>query len=149
METLSFTLGILSVIIIAAVIVLVWGTVKVLKQGKQIDENNKWFQSSIDNVWRSKEEDRRVNYDREERFTRELDKRFENFERMIHDEVKEINLKIEDVHRRIDEAYRQIYQTIDDQNLQSKSYTDSRIDKLIDTYFEMKGISSKKQVIKG
>ena len=129
METLSFTLGILSVIIIAAVIVLVWGTVKVLKQGKQIEENNKWFQSSIDNVWRGKEEDRRINYEREERLHRELEKRFEDVTRVIDNNHNEV--------------FRSMNDQITDSVTQSKSYTDSRIDKLIDTYFEMKGLNKK------
>lgn len=134
METLSFTLGILSVIIIAAVIVLVWGTVKVLKHGKQIEENNKWFQSSIDNVWRGKEEDRRVNYEREERLHRESEKRFEDITRVIDNNHNEV--------------FRSMNDQITDSVTQSKSYTDSRIDKLIDTYFEMKGLN-KKQTING
>ena len=129
METLSFTLGILSVIIIAAVIVLVWGTVKVLKHGKQIEENNKWFQNSIDNVWRGKEEDRRVNYEREERLHRELEKRFEDVTRVIDNNHNEV--------------FRSMNDQITDSVTQSKSYTDSRIDKLIDTYFEMKGLNKK------
>ena len=134
METLSFTLGILSVIIIAAVIVLVWGTVKVLKQGKQIEENNKWFQSSIESIWRGKEEDRRVNYEREERLHRESEKRFEDMTRVVDNNHNEV--------------FRSMNDQITDSVTQSKSYTDSRVDKLIDTYFEMKGLN-KKQTING
>ena len=91
METLSFTLGVLSVIITAFVVVLVWGVVKVVKQQEQINEINN---------------------------------RFEDFVR--HSDHIET------------EMYRQINDQVADAVTQSKSYTDSRIDK-----------TSSKQVIKG
>jgi predicted PurR-regulated permease PerM len=47
METLSFTLGVLSVIITAFVVVLVWGIVKVVKQQEQINEINNRFEDLI------------------------------------------------------------------------------------------------------
>ncbi len=91
METLSFTLGVLSVIITAFVVVLVWGIVKVVKQEKQINEINNRFEDLV----------------------RQSD----------HTET---------------EMYRQINDQVADAVTQSKSYTDSRIDK-----------TSSKQVIKG
>jgi len=47
METLSFTLGVLSVIITAFVVVLVWGIVKVVKQQEQINEVNNRFEDLV------------------------------------------------------------------------------------------------------
>jgi|Laugrespbdmm15sd_2_1035082.scaffolds.fasta_scaffold03180_11 predicted PurR-regulated permease PerM len=47
METLSFTLGVLSVIITAFVVVLVWGIVKVVKQQEQINEINNRFEDLV------------------------------------------------------------------------------------------------------
>jgi predicted PurR-regulated permease PerM len=47
METLSFTLGVLSVIITAFVVVLVWGIVKVVKQQEQINGINNRFNEFI------------------------------------------------------------------------------------------------------
>jgi len=49
METLSFTFGVLSVIIVAFVAMLVWGIVKVVKQQKQINS----IQSEIERVWQN------------------------------------------------------------------------------------------------
>ena len=49
METLSFTLGVLSVIVVAFVAVLVWGIVKVVKQQKQINS----LQSELERVWQN------------------------------------------------------------------------------------------------
>ena len=53
METLSFTLGVLSVIIVAFVAVLVWGIVKVVKQQKQINSLEKDMQREVDNIHRN------------------------------------------------------------------------------------------------
>jgi predicted PurR-regulated permease PerM len=112
METLSFTLGVLSVIIAAFVAVLVWGIVKVVKQQKQIN----------------------------------------SFEKEIETLHRYINESSSNVHTRLSEVDRNAYQMMQnhEQNItqQCKSYTDSRIDKLVDTYFEMKEIN-KKQLIKG
>ena len=49
METLSFTFGVLSVIIVAFVAMLVWGIVKVVKQHQQINS----IQSEIERVWQN------------------------------------------------------------------------------------------------
>jgi len=133
MEIISFTLGVLTIIIAAFVAVLVWGIVKVVKQQKQIDETAKCNQDAFNSVWRNFDEDRKHRYDDSQRIQRE------------------VNLQIEDLSRRLDhtesEMYRQINDQVADAVTQSKSYTDSRIDKLIDTYFEV--IGSKKQIIKG
>ena len=157
MNTLAFTLGVLSVIITAFVVVLVWGIVKVVKQQKQIDSNHKWFEDSINNIWRSKEEDRRINYEREQSLQRHLDERFKEFERTVDSIHREVSSRLDSetnsIHRRIDEVERQTYQLVNDQITdsvtQTKSYTDSRIDKLIDAYFEYGELNKKKQVIKG
>jgi hypothetical protein len=45
-------------------------------------------------------------------------------------------------------AYQAMQSQDQETTQQCKSYTDSRIDKLVDTYFEMKEIN-KKQLIKG
>ena len=112
METLSFTLGILSVIIIAAVIVLVWGTVKVLKQEKEIKNLNTELERAISDIYRNSS-----------------------------DETSRLNRRLNDMDRN---AYEQMKSYFDE----NKSYTDKRIDKLVDTYFEIKEIN-KKQLIKG
>jgi predicted PurR-regulated permease PerM len=116
METLSFTLGILSVIIVAFVAVLVWGIVKVVKQQKQINFLENYSHKEIETLHRY------------------------------------INESSGNMHTRLSEMDRNAYQMMQnhEQNItqQCKSYTDSRIDKLVDTYFEMKEIN-KKQLIKG
>jgi predicted PurR-regulated permease PerM len=112
METLSFTLGVLSVIIVAFVAVLVWGIVKVVKQQKQINS---------------------------------LERETENIHRYTNESTNSTYTRINEMERN---AY-QAMQSQDQETIQQcKSYTNSRIDKLVDTYFEMKEIN-KKQLIKG
>jgi predicted PurR-regulated permease PerM len=49
METLSFTFGVLSVIIVVFIAMLVWGIVKVVKQHQQINS----ISSEIERVWQN------------------------------------------------------------------------------------------------
>ena len=112
METLSFTLGVLSVIIVAFVAVLVWGIVKVVKQQKQINS---------------------------------FEKEIETLHRYINESSGNMHTRLSEMDRN---AYQQMQEYDHEITQQCKSYTDSRIDKLVDTYFEMKEIN-KKQLIKG
>ena len=89
METLSFTFGVLSVIIVAFVAMLVWGIVKVVKQQKQINS----IQSEIERVW-------------------------QNQSRMS-----------DELHQRIGQSQDYSIRQIDE----TRSYIDSRIDKLSGT----------------
>ena len=117
METLSFALGVLSVVAATFVVIIVLGIVKVIKQQKQIQ----YLETTTDDRIRDL---RRLN----DEIYRRMDDRFESMGRIIEDDRKELNRKIS----------------------QSISYTDSRIDKLIDTYFEYKNINkNNKEIIKG
>ena len=96
MNTLVFTLGVLSVIITAFVVVLVWGIVRVVKQEKQIKQ-----------------------------LQIELDKTNENMYRSNDSTRAELHRRIEDIGYHAD---LQMKKYIDE----SKSYTDSRLDKFIE-----------------
>ena len=146
METLSFTLGVLSVVIAAFVAVIVWGIVKVVKQGKQINSLNKLIDDLGQSQWRMRDEDSRNQREREQYHERHLEKQFEDIKREISENHQEL-------HSRIDSEVQDLHTTINDQVTdsitQSKSHTDSRIDKLIDAYFEYGELNKKKQIIKG
>jgi hypothetical protein len=117
METLSFTLGVLSVISVAFVIVLVWGIVKVIKQQKQIKDLQLY-----------NEETRQILYKTQDEMYRSMRDYNNDFNRVIDYDRKEINQRIDNCH----------------------SYIDSRIDKLIDTYFDIKNLNkNNKELIKG
>jgi predicted PurR-regulated permease PerM len=89
METLSFTFGVLSVIIVVFIAMLVWGIVKVVKQQQQINS----ISSEIERVWQN-----------QSRMSDELHQR---------------------INQHQDYSIRQIDET--------RSYIDSRIDKLSGT----------------
>jgi predicted DNA-binding protein YlxM (UPF0122 family) len=83
-----------------------------------------------------------------------IDRRFENLEHHYSDEIKEINdtinVRTDGVYIRIKEETVSLERHMDHMLETSKKYTDSRIDKLVDSYFEQKEILSKtKQIIKG
>ena len=116
MGTMYFVLGMLSIIAAAIVSVLVWGVVKINKQ-----------QQSLNHIKRMMEEAPRELNDKMSILYRDMD------DRATH------------IHRRIDEAdanmsreFERIYNHIAD----ARSYTDSRIDKVL-------GTTGAKQVIKG
>jgi uncharacterized membrane protein (DUF106 family) len=117
METMYFVLGMLSVVATIFVAVIVWGLLKIKKQETIIRE----LMSRMD-------EDRRQFYEEARGMTQTFDRRFDDVWGVFRDVRNEmVELSKSDVEL-------------------SKSYTDSRIDKLIDTYFDM--VSAKKQIIK-
>lgn len=112
-----FVLGMLSIIAVTFVAVVVWGLLKIKNQQRSIEI---------------------------------LQQRLDEMPRQFYDETRNITQTFD---RRIDDVwggFRDIRNEMvelckSDVEL-SKSYTDSRVDKLIDTYFDM--VSAKKQIIK-
>lgn len=113
METLSFALGAASVGVLSIVVALIW----VLLRVKEIvKEQNNTIESLLN-------------------LERILSQRMDNSENHYSDEIKEV---YNTIHSRVDEVYRnlepkieQSHRHIDDLHSESMSYTDSRIDKLI------------------
>ena len=112
-----FVLGMLSIVAVAFVAVVVWGLLKIKNQQRSIEI---------------------------------LQQRLDEMPRQFYDETRNITQTFD---RRIDDVWggfrdirnEMVERSKSDLEL-SKSYTDSRIDKLIDTYFDM--VSAKKQIIK-
>jgi hypothetical protein len=117
METTMFTLGVLSITLAALVATVVYGIVTVLK-----------LKTELYNA-------------REDRYSiwRQLHKN--NGDIYLH-----YDRKIEDTHRDINMIEATMHNQIQYATTQSNSYTDKRIDKLVDTYFEVQSI--KKQILK-
>ena len=69
-----------------------------------------------------------------------------NVYRQLHDENQQIYRRFEEVQRDINMIEATMHNQIQYANTQSNSYTDKRIDKLVDTYFEVQSI--KKQILK-
>ena len=72
-----------------------------------------------------------------------LKRRLEDDERELS---RELNMVEYTLRNQTENQYTGLYQALDDVSRQDKAYTDKRIDKLIDTYFEHVG--SKKQILK-
>jgi hypothetical protein len=117
METMYFFLGVLTVVAAIVAGVITWGLLKINKQ-----------QRSIEILQQRLDEMPRQFYDETRNITQTFDRRFEDVWGIFRDIRNDVvELSKSDVEL-------------------SKSYTDSRIDKLIDTYFDMVG--AKKQIIK-
>jgi DNA anti-recombination protein RmuC len=144
METMYFVLGMLSIIGVIAIATIVWGIVKISKLLKVIKQQEEWI---INN-------ERQI-HDTLYRLREDLERRMDIMERhangYVTDLQREMAQKLEGLERDVtdhaDHLHLRIDSQITDAVTQSTSYTDRRIDKLIDTYFDI--VSAKKQVIKG
>lgn len=124
MEILYFILGMLSIIATISIGVIVWGVVKTTKLLKQVKLQEEYIADVNKDLWGGIEH----RYE-------DLQRRLDGMNRNAHDRVTDLQREIE--------------KRIDDSNAASFSYTDRRIDKLVDTYFEMKDLNKCKQILKG
>ena len=128
METTYFVLGVLSVVALIFIGVIAWGMVKISKQQDQIGS----LQDDIQGLMRTISQE--IDYT-----TRRMDTERQN----IHSEFRENNDRLE---RQLTDIWRGMDTRITDSIKESNSYTDKRIDKLIDTYFDIK---KNKDLLKG
>ena len=132
METIMFTLGILAMVLVALITTLVVGIVRVINHSKQI----KNLYSQLNDTERHLHD--RINDDRR------------RVEQIIVDTHRDINMVEGTLRNGMDHGLKAVNDQITDSVTQSKSYTDSRIDKLIDTYFVVKEAEqNNKKLIKG
>jgi flagellar motility protein MotE (MotC chaperone) len=124
METTYFVLGMLSVFALILIGVITWGLLMINKQQTQI----KNLQEDIQGLMRT--------ISTEMEYT---SRRIDNERRNIYDEIVNRN---NDVQKQLEYALREINQCDE----RSTRYTDKRIDKLIDTYFDIK---KNKDLLKG
>lgn len=146
METMYFVLGMLSIVAVAFVAVVVWGLLKIRKQ-----------EDEIKLLKGLNEDTHRLVYEVKNEIRQKIDRDIENIHQILSNDrrefIEETRRMSSNFDRRVDDVwggFRDIRNEMvelskSDVDL-SKSYTDSRIDKLIDTYFDM--VSAKKQIIK-
>ena len=115
-------------LIVGAIILatIVWGVLKISSLLKATNDHEQWIVNNDRHVWEALE-----------RLREELERRHEIGEQRAHGYVTDLQREMEV----------KTNSQITDAVTQSTSYTDKRIDKLIDTYFDIVG--AKKQVIKG
>jgi hypothetical protein len=124
METTYFVLGMLSVVALIFIGVITWGMFKISKQQTEIENLNEQITSVVRTISSEMEyTSRRIDSER----------------RNMYDEIVNRN---NDIQRQFEDVYRQLKECEDNSN----RYTDKRIDKLIDTYFDIK---KNKDLLKG
>ena len=128
METTYFVLGMLSVVALIFIGVITWGMFKISKQQTEIGSLKEDIQGLLRTI------SQEIEYT-----TRRIDSERQN----IHSELREYNDRLE---RQLTDVWRGMDTRITDSIKESNSYTDKRIDKLIDTYFDIK---KNKDLLKG
>lgn len=130
METqTAFVLGMLTITLVAIISVIVVGIVKIIKLQKLVKESNMYFQTCIQNIHQTEREN------------------VDNLHRRMDESHSETWREFERVGRDVTMVEQTLMNQINQAEQRSTSYMDSRIDKLIDTYFGMMAV--KKEVIKG
>lgn len=129
METTHyFVLGMLSVVALIFIGVITWGMFKISKQQTEIGSLKEDIQGLVRTI------SQEIEYT-----TRRIDSERQH----IQSEVREYNDRLE---RQLIDIWRGMDTRITDSIKESNSYTDKRIDKLIDTYFDIK---KNKDLLKG
>jgi hypothetical protein len=117
METMAYVLGVLTITLIAMISVIVVGIIKIIKLQKHVNEIN-------------------LNYYRD----------MDHIHRRIEDTNSEVWRQFESAGKDVTMVEQTLMNQINQAEQRSTSYIDSRIDKLVDTYFEVMG---SKKMIKG
>ena len=140
MEITFFVLGMLTIILGALVATVVVGLLKITKLTKQVDELKRQHVQDVDGIYRHISDNQQG-----------LWRQFENAGRDVTMVEKTIMNHIDAKQRELEQSIDQLHRIDHDLNENAKRYTDSRIDKLIDTYFDLVGdkIREKKAIIKG
>ena len=128
METTYFVLGMLSVVALIFIGVITWGMFKINKQQTEIGS----LKDDIQGLLRTISQE--IEYT-----TRRIDSERQN----IQSDFREYNDRLE---RQLTDIWRGMDTRFTDSIKESNSYTDKRIDKLIDTYFDIK---KNKDLLKG
>ena len=128
METTYFVLGMLSVVALIFIGVIAWGMFKINKQQTEIENLKEGIQGLLRTI------SQEIEY---------TTRRIDSERQYIQSEVREYNDRLE---RQLTDIWRGMDTRITDSIKESNSYTDKRIDKLIDTYFDIK---KNKDLLKG
>jgi ketosteroid isomerase-like protein len=123
METTYFVLGMLSVVALIFIGVITWGMVKISKQQTEIGNLKEDIQGLV----------------------RTISQEIEDTTRRIDYERQNIQSEVRGYGDRLERQFTDIWRAMKDSISESNSYTDKRIDKLIDTY----DIKKEKDLLKG
>lgn len=132
MTVTAYVLGMLTIVLIAMLSVIVVGIVKIMKLQKQVNESNMYYETCIQNIHRTERE----NVDN---FLRRISEVNGEMWRQFEITGKDITMVDKTLQNKMENELKGVHTN-------TKRYIDSRIDKLIDTYFGMVGA---KEIIKG
>ena len=143
METTAYVLGMLTITLIAMISVIVVGIVKIIKLQKQVKQSDVYFEKCIQNIHQTERE----NLDH---IHRRIDDMQINLQRGISEVNGEMWRQFEITGKDITMVDKTLQNKMENElkgvHTNTKRYIDSRIDKLVDTYFEVMG---SKKMIKG
>jgi len=128
METTYFVLGMLSVVALIFIGVITWGMFKISKQQTEIGSLKEDIQGLLRTI------SQEIEY---------TTRRIDSERQYMQSEIREYNDRMD---RQLTDIWRGMDTKVTDSIKESNSYTDKRIDKLIDTYFDIK---KNKDLLKG
>jgi len=164
MEITSFVLGMLAIVTVALVAVIVVGIVKILKLTKQVKDLETTFfairgdlyrnlDERVQPIWRQFEDTGRDITMIEKTIRNQIDQTNQELHRRIDQINQELDLKIGQNKQEVERTVDDIHRAMGELSHSDRRYIDSRIDKLIDTYFEhigaKKPIRTNKEFING
>ncbi len=132
MATTAYVLGVLTILLIAMISVIVVGIVKIIKLQKQVKE-------ITENLYRDSEHTHRRIDDMQINLQRGISEVNGEMWRQFEITGKDITMVDKTLQNKMENELKGVHTN-------TKRYIDSRIDKLIDTYFGMVGA---KEIIKG
>lgn len=135
MEVTAYVLGMLTIVTVAFVAIIVVGLLRILKLTNRVNDLEMRLDREVEHV-----------YHRIENEHTEVWRQFENAGRDVTMVERTIMNQIDNTKKEMDQAIDQLHRIDGELNENARRYTDSRIDKLIDTYFDMVG---SKKLIKG
>lgn len=138
MEVTAYVLGMLTIVTVAFVTSIVVGLLRILKLTNRVNDLEMRLDREVEHVYRRFEGEHT-----------EVWKQFENAGRDVTMVERTILNQIDATRREAEQAIDELHRAVGNESSEGRRYTDSRIDKLIDTYFDMKKFNEKKEVLKG
>ena len=140
METTMFTLGVLSIILAALVALVVYGTVTVLK-----------LKTEINNIFQQMHENQQLMHRLNEVLEREVHSNSERMRIEINNDLsalsRDVNMIEQTLRNSMNSGFDAVERLVRREDADVRSYIDSRIDKLVDVYFDAQKV--KRQILKG
>ena len=135
-----FTLGVLSIILAALVALIIYGTVTVLK-----------LKTEINHIFQQMHENQQLMHRLNEELNREVHSNSERMRTEINNDLsalsRDVNMIEQTLRNSMNSGFDAVERLVRREDADVRSYIDSRIDKLVDVYFDAQ--KEKRQILKG